>query len=306
MKRIIIWMLLTMPFIASAQKTHTVAAKESFYSIGRLYNVHPRDLATYNNIDFDKGLAIGQVVKIPPASKAAPMPTVPEPTSIPEPVSKEQPKQKANARTAPIYHMVAPKEGLYGISKKYNASIDDIKKWNNLSSDALSIGMNIIVGYGAGTAPVVVSPVTEKKAPETTKAEDVYVEPKPQVTITAPTVPKEVAVQKTIDGFNGGFFKSFYNNQVGSKTVREDNGSAGIFKSMSGWEDGKYYCLHNAAPAGSYVKITNTTNNKVIYAKVLDLIPNLNQNKSLVIQVSSAAAAELGATGNSFDGSIAF
>jgi len=64
--------------------------------------------------------------------------------------------------------------------------------------------------------------------------------------------------------------------------------------------------LHNAAPAGSYVKITNTTNNKVIYAKVLDLIPNLNQNKSLVIQVSSAAAAELGATGNSFDGSIAF
>lgn len=306
MKRILIWLLLSMPFVVSAQKQHTVAAKESFYSIGRLYNVHPRDLATYNNIDFEKGLSIGQVIKIPPASKAAPMPDLPAQTNTPLPVAKEQPAKKFSGATSPIYHTVAPREGLYGISKKYNASIENIKKWNNLSSDALSIGMNIIVGYEGGLAPVAVVPVPAKKSPEPKKEIEVYEEPKPIVTTTVTPTSKEVPVQKTNNGFNGGFFKSYYTKQAATAASNKDDGTAGIFKSMSGWEDGKYYCLHNAAPAGSFVKITNKATNKVVYAKVLDLMPNLSQNKSLVIQVSSAAAAELGVTGTSFDSEIAY
>lgn len=305
MKRILIWLLFTMPFVASAQKQHTVAAKESFYSIGRLYNVHPRDLATYNNIDFEKGLTIGQVIKIPPASQASPMPDVPAETNTPLPVAKEQPKKKSTGANVPVYHTVAPKEGLYGISKKYNASIADIKKWNNLSSDALSIGMNIIVGYEEGSAPVAVVTEPVKKAPVPKKEVEVYEEPKPVVT-TVTATPKEVPVQKTNNGFNGGFFKSYYTKQAATVASNKDDGTAGIFKSMSGWEDGKYYCLHNAAPAGSFVKVTNKANNKTVYAKVLDLMPNLSQNKSLLIQISSAAAAELGVTGSSFDSEIAY
>lgn len=305
MKRILIWLLLSMPFVASAQKTHTVAAKESFYSIGRLYNVHPRDLATYNNIDFEKGLSVGQVIKIPPASKAAPMPDVPAQTNTPLPVAKEQPTKKTTGATSPIYHTVAPKEGLYGISKKYNASIDDIKKWNNLSNDALSIGMNIIVGYSEGAAPVAVKPVPQK-APEPKKEVEASQEPKPAVTTTVTPTPKEVPVQKTNNGFNGGFFKPYYTKQAATEQNNKDEGTAGIFKSMSGWEDGKYYCLHNTAPAGSFVKITHKGTNKVVYAKVLDLMPSLSQNTSRVIQVSSAAAAELGVTGASFGCEIAY
>src|SRR3977135_337374 len=44
---------------------HTVMAKEGLFSIGRIYNVHPRFIASYNDIDFDKGLNIGQVLRIP-------------------------------------------------------------------------------------------------------------------------------------------------------------------------------------------------------------------------------------------------
>ena len=44
---------------------HKVAAKEGLFPIGRMYNVHPRHIANFNGIDFNKGLAIGQKINIP-------------------------------------------------------------------------------------------------------------------------------------------------------------------------------------------------------------------------------------------------
>ena len=44
---------------------HKVAPKEGLFPIGRMYNVHPRHIANFNGIDFNKGLAIGQQISIP-------------------------------------------------------------------------------------------------------------------------------------------------------------------------------------------------------------------------------------------------
>ena len=93
---------------------------------------------------------------------------------------------------------------------------------------------------------------------------------------------------------------------MADKHVTEDKGMAGIFKSTSGWDDGKYYCLHNAAPAGSYIKITNNATKKSVYAKVLDLIPDLKQNTGIIIRISNAAAAELGAGAANFECTLNF
>lgn len=302
MKRIITFFLFSLPMIVSAQKTHTVAAKESFYSIGRMYNVHPKELATYNNIPFEKGLSIGQVIKIPAAGNAAPMPAVPQPAETPQTdpaLTNPAPKTKVNATGSPVYHTVAPKEGLYSISKKYNASIADIKKWNNLSSDGLSIGMNLIVGYNGGAAPV--TPVVTKQVPEAKPDEPKEVSQPVAIKEQPKPVVKEAAIEKGLANFDGGYFKAFYNQQVKGKTTMQDKGQAGIFKSTSGWDDGKYYCLHNSAAAGSYVKITNAANGKAVYAKVLDLIPDLKQNTGIIIRISNAAASELGVNASNFD-----
>ncbi|RYY49654.1 MAG: LysM peptidoglycan-binding domain-containing protein [Chitinophagaceae bacterium] len=305
MKRVIAFFLFSMPMILLAQKTHTVAAKESFYSIGRMYNVHPKELATFNNIPFEKGLAVGQVIKIPGAGKAAPMPDVPRPAAteqaVAEPIKPQVKTSAAPAKTtggAPIYHTVAAKEGLYSISKKYNASIADIKKWNNLSSDGLTIGSSLIVGYGGPAAErpatVVTKPVPETKTAAVQVAEPVEEPVKAAV--------KEVVVKKGPANFDGGYFKTFYNQQLKEKNSSlQDKGQAGIFKSTSGWDDGKYYCLHNSAPAGSFIKITNPVNNKAVYAKVLDLIPDLKQNTGIIIRISNAAASELGVGEGNFE-----
>ncbi|HVE61260.1 MAG TPA: LysM domain-containing protein, partial [Chitinophagaceae bacterium] len=44
---------------------HSVAAKENFYSIGRLFNVPAKEIAAYNNLDMENGLSIGQTLMIP-------------------------------------------------------------------------------------------------------------------------------------------------------------------------------------------------------------------------------------------------
>ena len=42
-----------------------VAAKENWYSIGRLFNLAPHDIANFNNMSFDKPLEVGQQLHIP-------------------------------------------------------------------------------------------------------------------------------------------------------------------------------------------------------------------------------------------------
>ena len=40
---------------------------------------------------------------------------------------------------------VQPKESLYAISKKYNVTVKQIKEWNNLATDSLSVGQQLII-----------------------------------------------------------------------------------------------------------------------------------------------------------------
>ncbi len=305
MKNLFILFLFLLPLAGIAQSTHTVGPKESLFSIGRLYNVHPRELASFNNIPFEAGLTIGQVLKIPGKKTMNP---VAEVSAVPEvktqPVKPAVVEKKSSTGGSAVYHTVAKKEGLYSISKKYNVTIDEIKKWNRLTSDGLTEGMNLIVGYGGPAVKPEVAAVPEKKK-VVTAVPEVKSEPmeQPKQTVAKTAVPES---NRTAKNFSGGIFKSAYNEQVANKLITEDKGTAGIFKSTSGWDDGKYYCLHNAAPAGSYVKITNTATQKSVYAKVLDLIPDLKQNTGLVIRISNAAAAELGATTPTFDCTLHF
>lgn len=43
------------------------------------------------------------------------------------------------------FHIVQPKEGLYSIARKYNISVQQLKDWNNLETEILSIGQELII-----------------------------------------------------------------------------------------------------------------------------------------------------------------
>ncbi len=309
---------------------HTVAPKENYYSIGRIYNISPKEVAPFNNLVLENGLPLGQALKIPlvaanflQAGDAAP-----------------------DEVLVPVYHTVAGKESLYRISVNYNKlPVETLKKWNNLKGDAVANGTKLIVGYlrvkkdlsplanmaKSKPADNVARPVENQQKAVTEKVEskpDVVketlppskdpVKEKPPVAeksskepVTGAVVKKSEPVKKettpaVTKNTTGGAFKSDYERQIQNKDIAGETGAVAIFKSTSGWDDGKYYCLHNSTSPGTIIKITNPSNGKSIYAKVLDVIPDMAQNKGILIRLSNAGASELGNAEAKFDCSISF
>ena len=312
----LIALLFFVPVFIKAQTVHIVAPKETLYSVARQYNIQPKELAAYNNISIQSGLTIGQSIKIPangklPNLKARTSPTI-------TPVIKKITNTNESG-LQPVYHKVEKKETLYHISKlNKNVTVDDIKKWNKLGSDAVAEGTSLIIGYEkikstaapdsvkviqAAKEPSVVTSGPAKPAAVSDKTE-IY--KKPVIAETPIEIKSIGSVKKenskvTSKNFNGGFFKSLYTEQTTNKNVIEEIGTAAIFKTASGWEDGKYYCLHNTAPAGSVLKITNKATQKSVYAKVLDVIPDMEENTGILLRLSNAAADELGVGENNFE-----
>lgn len=343
MNRLLI-LLLSLPFFTAAQNktlvvagvapnlyvNHTVAPKENYYSIGRIYNISPKEVAPFNNLVLETGLSLGQKLKIPLSTSNF----LQTGTAAPD------------EALIPVYHIVEGKEGLYRISVNYNKlSIETLKQWNNLKADAVSNGTALIVGYLkvkkelsslAGTAkakpadnttrpveasvktvavkeapkpeaPVVLTPIVKEEV----KEKPFVVEKPKKEPVAEVEIKKEEPVKKTVaatgkKSFFGGVFRSDYEKQTHDKDISGETGAAATFKSTSGWEDGKYYCLHNSSSPGTIVKVTNISTGKSIYAKVLDTIPDIKQNTGLLVRISNAAANELGAADGKFDCSLSF
>ncbi len=106
--------------------THTVLAKESLFSIARLYNVSVQDL-DFNNFEVIKnGLKIGQVINIPNRKK-----TLSGQARI------------INSET--IFHTVLPKETKYSISKQYSISIEQLEHQNPEIISGLNEGTKLAI-----------------------------------------------------------------------------------------------------------------------------------------------------------------
>ena len=293
---------------------HSVAPKETFYSIGRMYNVNAKELAAFNHLKLETPLNIGAALKIP-LNK----------------INFTQTGYKAKSQVnVPVYHTLEQGETLYRLGVNYNkVPVTSLKKWNHLQSNDVSIGTQMVVGFlrvdkkqselantlTHSAANVAVIPQKDEKAAEKKTEEIATAIPNigaadPSIakshTATPPAQPvvNEVAATKvnvnSDAGFSGGYFKNLYNRQTANKSLIDKNGEGGVFKSTSGWQDGKYYCFNNNAGAGTVLKITNTATGKSVYAKVLDVIPDIKQNEGLSVILSNAAAEELGAGENNF------
>jgi LysM repeat protein len=110
---------------------HRVEEKETLFAISRRYRTTVDDIVQYN-ATAKSGLEIGQILKVPYT------------TPVARPVSRAQ---------EAIVHKVAPKETLYSISRTYQVSLDDLKRWNNLSDNGLAIGQELIIKKSASTRP---------------------------------------------------------------------------------------------------------------------------------------------------------
>ena len=96
------------------QNTYTVSSGDSLYSIARRFNTTVDEIKRLNNLT-NNNLSIGQVLRIP---------------------SSNNDTSNNNVTT----YTVSSGDSLYSIARRFNTTVDNIKKLNNLTNNNLSIG----------------------------------------------------------------------------------------------------------------------------------------------------------------------
>ena len=299
--------------------THTVAPKENLYSIGRVYNASPKEIAPYNGLSIDKPLEIGQQVKIPLKI-----------TNF-----SQNGQKAADEVLIPLYHVIQEKEWMYRISMSYNkVPIERLEKWNGITSDEAKAGMKLIVGYlkvkkdlsplaaaagkttpanatAANTTTTPVTPRTETRQPEVIARQETR-------TTTPPVTQEKKAEEKrpvtenrpvqqpannntNASNNNGGYFRNLYQD-----SGKAASGVAGVFKSTSGWQDTKYYALMDNVSVGTIIRVYNPATSKAVYAKVLGELPDMKESIGLTVRISDAAATELGVGDGKFSVAVRY
>ncbi|AWW31631.1 peptidoglycan-binding protein [Echinicola strongylocentroti] len=141
---------------------HEVTAKETLFAISRRYETPVGDIIK-NNDELKQGLKIGQRIKVPYTPK----------TEIPE---------------GAVLHKVAPGETLFSVAQKYGVAVTDVKAWNDLKGDDLSVGQGLII---QGAKP---KETPKREAPELrgnpTEVKPSMSEPTPEV------AKKEVVIEE--------------------------------------------------------------------------------------------------------------
>lgn len=109
-------------------ETYTVKKGDNIWKISKKFNVPVNDIKKANNLK-SNNLQVGMQIEIPEKNS--------------------QKSKKANLTknkdSEPLYHTVKKGDNLFKISKKYNISIDELKRINNLSNNKLSLGQKLIV-----------------------------------------------------------------------------------------------------------------------------------------------------------------
>lgn len=340
---------------------HTVAPKENFYSIGRLFNISPKVIAPYNGLQLT-GLSIGQKIKIPLQEQNFTTVRTKVPGEVLVPVYREAANKKivagflkvvkgqsplanggpAVSTPAVASGATAAAPGAAGASApagtsaaSTTASAADPGGTAVAPAGTSASGSRAVAlaGTSASGSRVVAPAGTSASggtavAPAGTSASgasmgETAATPPPPVKrapiakpvpvaarITTPD-PAPASVSTSPGGaarYSGeGLFHPDYLSQTdnGRKT-RSASGLAGAFKSTSGWDNGKFYALMNNVDRGTVVKVTNLSNNKVVFVKVLGNIADIRQNAGMVIVLSDAAAAQLEVSSDKFTAELSY
>lgn len=101
---------------------HVVQKGETLFAIARKYGKSVEQLKQLNHLS-DFGLKEGQKII----------------------VNQNFKEKEPDTKTTDFYHEVQKGETLFGIAKKYNMTVDELKKLNNLGDSPISVGMRLVV-----------------------------------------------------------------------------------------------------------------------------------------------------------------
>jgi LysM repeat protein len=312
-----------------------VKPKDTYYSIGRRYNVKPEVLMKFNGSK-KAILTIGSIINIPteqPYKKttkevdkketakekkarlakeaeearaekkhkqkevAAEQPAVQIATAAPErlqqPVEQPIAQQPVQDNTPPTEYKVSDGETLYGISKRFNSTVDAITKLNNLSSTTLIPGQILLVPAGAAAAPTNPAPtVTQPIAPSVVSVENHPV----QNDTPASAASNKDSSNAADRHLNANRYGLYEKNEKGVATWIDD----------ASLDPNKKFVLHRTAPIGTVIKITNPMTNRTTFAKVVGSFTDSESTKDVIVIMTKSVADSLGALDKRFRVDISY
>lgn len=300
---------------------HRVDEKETLYGISRRYGVTVNQILEYNPTA-DAGLEVGQILKVPYV-----------------PRSKPQPAQGN-------IHKVAEKETLFSISRMYNVTVDELKQWNNLADNALSVGQELVIRKSES----IVSPQPMPAPPPVKSIQSVHtvaaketlysiarkygvsvqqlkewngltteeLKVGQQLLVAQPVYNKEQPVVTTIteQPVTENSQKEVIAPVVDvskpviiTEPVRNANEivESGLAELIDGTEaNRKYLALHRTAPVGTILKVRNELNGREVFVRVIGKLPDTALTDKLIIRISKSAYDRLGAIDPRFRVEVTF
>ena len=280
---------------------HKVEPKETLYALSRKYGVSVAQIVE-SNPSVETTITVGQIVLIPRKANAYN-------TASATKAAAAKPAATASSRTFTVnskgekIHTVEPQQTLYSISRMHGVRVEDIRRWNNLPDNTISVGVALIVGKGfqaPSKNPIYVS-----------EADDAIVKPKEEETATAsvagaapgttpsnthivlspapaPTTPErkvEADEEEEVDHVSG------------AKKIME-SGMAEMIDPKA--DTNKYLALHRSAPVGTIMQVKNTMNGQVVYVRVIGKLPETGANDKVIVRLSKKAYQKLGAVDQKF------
>ena len=291
--------------ITPGQKMHTVVSGDNLSKIAQKYKVSSADLRRWNNLTEDKVKIDRQlIVSGTKASKS----------EIPD---KEIPKQKEprnlvdetkiNTDGQKVY-IIKSGESLYKVSTLYKVSVDDLKKWNNLDSDEISIGQELLVeppGKSDVNNIKIVSP--DKPIPDkitTTKKESDRDTVKADKTVTKKT--EKITVTKKEEKETGKNNNKEVDKKDHSYVIKNENGMEKIIETgMAEMIDDPgsndmFLALHRTASVGTVIQVRNLMNDQSVFVRVVGKLPDTGANDKLIVKISKRAYDRLSAIDRRF------
>jgi LysM repeat protein len=250
---------------------HKIEPKESYYALGRRYNVSVQLIMDYNKSIL---LQPSAIIKIPTQRDF-----VIQSAKIIESVITDLPKTSI--------HKVKSGETLYGIANKYQISVESLKTLNNLRSTSLNIGQQIKVPYQAELDEQISQ---KNKVDKETILEKPIQDDKENVLISDSTSNSEVVESPR--------------NKYGI-TEMNDKGLAAWIENDD-LDSSKSYALHKTAPIGTIIRITNPMTNKSVFAKVVGKFAENENTKDVIIVLTKTTAETIGAIDKRFLVTITF
>jgi LysM repeat protein len=154
-------------------------------------------------------------------------------------------------------HTVKSGETLFSLSNEYGKSVEELIKWNSLSSNNLKSGQILKVG----------------------RKDEIEKKSLPVAPVKNSVASAEIKIESIPQNTSGGFKNII---ETGMAQLIEGSG-----------DHKKYLVLHREAPIGSVIRVKNEENNLTIFARVVGKLPDTGDNSKLLIKLSQAAYDQL-------------